>query len=258
MNSGSFNYNGLTLSLLEAGVAEDAQNVIDNLQPDRLVLATEPSTIAFNTGLSAIDNPSTYAGYVAAVRSALNTTNSPSTKIGAGSDNWESSSFLSSLLSSTSLDFYDMHIYPPDDLQTSISDLALLRASGHPVSISETWLDKEDVSVDGTTGPIIAQTVSVRDSYSFWANVDAQYITSLMQLARCNAAQYVMLWDANLLYAYVDFTPATAGYTYAQMVTAYMAAQAAAKAGNYVSPAGYAVMQATGRAPAALHRRPPA
>lgn len=249
VQNGSYSYSGVSAAQLENGVAEDAQNVINNLKPDRIILATEPSTIQYNTGIASINSPSGFASFVSAIRGQLSTASSPSTKIGAGSDDWQSSSFISSLVAGTSLDFYDLHIYPPDQLSSAISDMQALKATGKPVSISETWFNKESASTDGTSGPIDSQTVAVRDSYSFWGGMDAQFIASMTQLAGCESADYVMYWHSDLLYSYVDFNTTTANYSFSQMEQQLGLNQNAAIAGNYVSPAGYALMKATGLVP---------
>ena len=86
-------YNGLTETMLENGVAEVAQHVINDIKPNDIDLATEPSTIDYNTGLSGIDTPSGFASYVAAIQAQISTTGS-STVEGAGSDDWETYNFL--------------------------------------------------------------------------------------------------------------------------------------------------------------------
>ncbi|MBV8074505.1 MAG: hypothetical protein JO140_03670 [Candidatus Eremiobacteraeota bacterium] len=250
-----FNYNGITETMLESGVAEEAQHVIDNLKPDVVNLSSEPSTIQYNTGLSAVNDPAGYAAYVSAIRAQVSTANSPATKVGAGVDDWQPASFITGLTGVSGLDFYDYHLYPPDALQAGIAGLQQLRAAGKPVIVTETWLDKEDASVDGTPGPIDSQTVYVRGSYSFWENIDAQYVGSLMQLARCTNVQAVTLWDTDHFYAYVDYSPSSAGYSYAQMLQQVDANMQQAEANGTVTPAGYAVEQQTGLAPMTVKRR---
>jgi hypothetical protein len=242
-----YNYNGLTLPMLEAGVAETAQHVIDNLKPDHVNLANEPSTVAFNTGFGAsVNSPTNWAAFISAIRSQINNTNAPATQIGAGSDDWESSAFFTSLLQSTTLDYYDVHIYPPDHLQDGIADLQLLKASGKPVVVTESWLDKEDASVDGTTGPIDSQIAYVRDAYSFWANTDAQYVTSLIQLARCTNVQDLDLAYPLQAFTYVDYNATTANYAYAQMLPAMNAGLKAAESSGSLTPTGHAIAQYDG------------
>ncbi|MBV8601877.1 MAG: hypothetical protein JO359_09980 [Candidatus Eremiobacteraeota bacterium] len=250
-----YNFNGLTLPMLEAGLAENGQHIIDNLKPDHLNLGAEPSTIAFQTGFSSVNDPSNYPAYLNAIRSQINNSNPGGTKIGAGSDDWQSNAFVTNLLSMTSLDYYDLHMYPPDYLQNGIADLQQLKASGKPLIVTESWLDKEDAGSDGTSGPIDSQIVFVRNAYSFWGTIDQQYVSSLIQLARCNNVQNLDLSYALMLYTYVDFSPTTANYAYSQMLAALNTSLQAAEGAGTVTPAGQAVQRYTGVTQSALRRR---
>ncbi|MBV8150394.1 MAG: hypothetical protein JOY59_02460 [Candidatus Eremiobacteraeota bacterium] len=247
-----FNYNGITIPMLEAGVAEVGQHVLDNLHPDTMNLANEPSSIAFATGL-ALNDPTAYGNFVSAVRSQLSTANSPNSKIGAGSSDWESTQFLTNVVA-IPLDFYSLHLYPPDDLQQGISQMAQLKASGKTVAITENFLDKEDVSVDGTTGPIDAQLTFIRDAYSFWANVDQQYVSSVIQLARCDNAQFISFNHPDQYWSYIDYNATTANYDYSQMVAANNQATVQNQRTGTVTPAGNALQLASGKAQAIVRR----
>ena len=247
-------YNGLTEPMLQSGVAEVAQHVIDDIKPDRVNLATEPSTIAYNTALTQINSPSGYSGFVAGIRSQLSTASSPATKLGAGSDDWQSASFITTLVSSgTPLDYYDLHLYPPDDLPTGITMLQQLAATGKPVVVTEDWLNKQTQSVDGPA-PLGPQVMDVRNAFSFWGDLDAQYLASMMRLASCTGVQSVSFFNVRELYAYVDYNSTTAGYSWTQMNQAEDAARSAALATGAVSPAGHAIQQYDGLAPLSAKR----
>lgn len=247
-------YAGLTVPMLENGVAEVAQHVIDDVKPDRVNLATEPATIAYNTALAQINSPSGYASFVGAIRAQVNTANSPTTQLGAGSDDWQSPSFMTTLESSgTPLDYYDLHLYPPDYLQTGITMLQQLQATSKPIVITEDWLNKQAQSVDGPGQPA-PQVTELRNGYSFWGDLDAQYITSMMRLASCTNVRSVSFFSVNQFYSYVDYNATTASYSYTQMQQALNAARLAAIASGAVSPAGYAIQQYDGLAPASAFR----
>lgn len=250
----NYNYNGLTLATLEAGVAETAQNVIDNLKPDHVNLASEPATIFTTTGLPSTDfDQNGYPAYVAAVRSQFTNSNPGATLVGAGVDDWQpvtlagNDPFITNLLAQTNLDYYDMHLYPPDQMQAGIADMNQLRASTNkPLVITESWDDKEDVGTDGTTEPIDPQVVTVRDAYSFWENGDAQYVTSLIAFARCTNVTNLDLSYPLQAFVYIDYNTATANYSYAQMSSALNMALGAAESSGTISPAGLVVARYTG------------
>jgi hypothetical protein len=245
-----FSYAGLTVSQLAAGVAEDANNVIAYLKPDHVNLASEPLTIATNTGLgTAIDTPAAYGGFLSSVRSKVPSV--PGTLVGAGSDDWQSNAFYTAV-EAVPLDYYDDHFYPPDYLQAGLAQLEQLHTTGKPLVVTEAWLDKEDAAVDGTPGPLDPMTVQVRDGYSFWGPTDAAYIASMMRLASCEGVSEVSFFYVDNLYAYVPWTTATANLTYAQYSQISSAALTAAIAAGTVSVSGQAVATYDGAAPSPL------
>jgi hypothetical protein len=234
-----FSYSGLTVSQLASGVAEDANNVIAYLKPDHVNLASEPLTIATNTGLgSAIDTPSAYGAFVASVRSQV--PSAPGTLVGAGSDDWQSNDFVTAV-ESVPLDYYDDHFYPPDNLEAGLGQLQTLHATGKPLVVTEAWLDKENASVDGASYPPDSMTLSVRDGYSFWGPTDASYVSNMMRLASCEGVSEVSFFYVDEFYAYVPWSTATANLTYDQDTQALDTALAAAQQAGTVSVSGQAV-----------------
>lgn len=248
-------YAGLTIPMLVAGKAEQAQRVLDTLRPDYLNLESEPLTLSENTGIAALNDPATFASLVASERAAIDPASSPATKIGAGSADWSSTAFLTQLIAQTNLDYYDLHLYPPFALAAAIPQLQTLHATGKPVTITETWLNKTDPSIDGNPGPAFSMTMAIRNAYSFWGPLDAAYIGSLAQLGSCEGVAFMSLWNAPQLYSYVDYNPTTAAYSYTQMQAAVTAAGKAAMAAGTVSAAGAEVRTLTGTTPATILRR---
>lgn len=247
-------YNGLTETMLENGVAEVAQHVIDDIKPNDIDLATEPSTIDYNTGLSGIDTPSGFAGYVAAIQAQISSAGS-STVVGAGSDDWETYNYYADLQTNgQSFQHFDIHIYPPDFLQTNaIAYLQNLKSTGVPTFVTENWIDKESQSVDHMI-IVPSTTIEIRDAYSFWAPLDAQYITTMLRLANCNNAQFISFNHVNQLFAYIGYNSTTANYTYSQMQQAEITARQAAIAGGTLTASGNAIRAYFGLVPLAHAR----
>lgn len=260
-----YNYSNITMPMLESGMAENATNIIHDLKPDAVELANEPSTITYLTNLpSGGFTASSYAQFVAGVDGQVSNTYPGAVLVGAGTDDWQpgqltgTDPYITDLIAQNpSLDFYSLHLYPPDHLQDGVSDLAYLAGSdgGKPVIITESWLDKEDVGTDGTTQPIDSQTVAVRDAYSFWESTDANYVASLIQLARCNNVRELDLSYALETFAYVDWNSTSAPWAYsgssgydamsAQLDSNFNAAESA----GTLTPAGKVIAKYTGVLP---------
>ena len=97
-------------------------------------------------------------------------------------------------------------------------------------------------------------TIEIRDAYSFWAPLDAQYVTTILRLANCNNAQFISFNHVNQLFAYIEYNSTTANYTYPQMQQAETSARQAAIAANTLTPAGDAIRAYFGLTPLARSR----
>jgi hypothetical protein len=251
-------YSGVSLAQLEAGEAEDASNLLVAMKPQYLNVSSEPLTLSENTGQSSLDTPSGFEAWTNAIRSAIVVPAGSTTQIGAGSADWSPTSFLSAAESVPNLAYYDEHLYPPDVLTTPGGGIAQVEAinpsvTGKPGVITENW-DEKDAGDAGSYGAADAQTLEQQDSYSFWAPLDAQYITTTMKFARCENLSVVDFWYVNELFAYLDYDSASAMTPTAAQDAVAQAAAAAISAGT-LSPAGAAFYQGlTGSAPAARSR----
>jgi hypothetical protein len=230
------NYSGVSIGQLEAGVAENGSNVLTVMSPGYENLASEPLTLSENTGQPSLNTTAGYEGYTAAVRAALIVPPGSVTQIGAGSADWSSPSYLSAIETVPDLDYYDLHLYPPDVLTTPGGGIAQVDSldpavSGKPGVITENWNEK-DAGDAGNYGASQAPELEQQDTYSFWAPLDAQYITTTMKLARCEKLALVNFWYTNELFAYLDYsTASTMTPTQAQSAEG-MAGYAAASAGT--------------------------
>lgn len=244
-STSGFTYSGLTTQQLAAGKAEQINAILSLVKPDYLNVETEPLTLSFNTGIASLNTPAGFAALVAAEVAGANRTLSPSTKLGAGSADWSDPAFITQLVAATtnSLDFYDLHLYPPTNLVPTANanaflDFVQLKASGKPITVSENWLNKTDQSVDSAgQNP---QIVEARNLYSFWQTLDAQYVPLVYKLAQCNNALFITYWDTTSFYAYVDYGPSTANLTLTQLQMMQQQSANAAIAAGVLSPSGAA------------------
>jgi hypothetical protein len=253
------NYGGLSLAQLEAGVAEDASNVLAVMPPQYLNIASEPLTLSENTGQASLNTPTGYAGYAAAVRNAIVVPPGSTTKIGAGSADWSATSFLTAIEGVPNLAFYDEHLYPPDFLVTPGGGIAQVESiapavSGKPGVVTENW-DEKDAGDAAGYGVSAAPVLEQLDTYSFWAPLDAQYITAMMRFARCQNLAVVSFWDQWELFAYLDYASASTMTPAAAQSAIASAASQAAFAGQLSAAGASFSAGLTGRAPAGVQRR---
>jgi hypothetical protein len=251
-DSYAFTYKGITLAQLQAGMTEVTQHILDNLHPDILEIFSEPTTLANNTGLQELMTPSVYAQFIVAMRQAYDTSNSPQTLFSAGSSDWVRKEFLVDLVAADAaapihLDIFDLHAYPPDDLTRAVDDLDYLVSQGKTISMSESWDNKESHAAPitlppGWTGPDLQQ---VLNGYSFWENVDAQYLPAMYAYLDCRAAAYIQFWHSPQFWAYIGYDATTGKYDADQMKSALDAAMKQAQKNNAMSPTGAALKKLT-------------
>jgi hypothetical protein len=233
--------------------------VLAVMPPQYLNVASEPLTLSENTGQASLNTPAGYAGYAATVRAAIVVPPGSTTKIGAGSADWSATSFLTAIEGVSNLAFYDEHLYPPDSLVAPGGGIAQVESiapavTGKPGVITENW-DEKDAGDAGSYGASAAPVLEQLDTYSFWAPLDAQYITAMMRFARCQNLAVVSFWDQWELFAYLDYANASMMTPSAAQSAIASSASQAAFAGQ-LSVAGAAFYAGlTGRAPAAAQRR---
>ena len=252
--NGGQNYSDVTLNELEAGIAEDASNLLVAMSPQYLNIASEPLTLSENTGQSTLDTVSGFASFANDVRSSMSVPPSASTLIGAGSADWSQPAFLSAIEAVPNLAYDDEHLYPPDVLTTAGGGIAQVDAiapavTGKPGLITENW-DEKDAGDAANYGAANAPELEQQDTYAFWSPIDAQYVTTTVKLARCENLSVVAFWYVNELFAYLDYGSAsTMSPSKAQAAEASAAAQALS-AGT-LSPSGAALYGSLTNAPAA-------
>ena len=246
-------YSSVSIAQLEAGEGEQASNVLTLMSPQHLNLASEPLTLSENTGQASLNTVSGFQSFVSAIRNAVVVPGGSTTLLGAGSADWSSTSFLTALESVSGLQYYDMHLYPPDVLTSPGGGIAQVNAispnvTGKPGVITETW-DEKDAGNAGSYGAANAQLLEQQNVYSFWYPLDAQYITSMVRLARCQNISVVSFWYEYELFAYLDYASASTMTPQAAQSAISSAGTQAAFAGT-LSPSGAALYTAITGKPA--------
>lgn len=200
----SVDYSGQTPEgYLQERLAQ-ARAIAHELQPDYLSIAEEQVTERMLTGLDI--STEDYFGFLRSAPAAIDPP--PGVKLGAGSGSWESPELIQRIISETSLDYVDIHVYPlsngfTDYLQVTSQWASAARAAGKQVVIGEAWLYK--TSVEELQGGIGFQAVFGRDAYSFWQPLDALFMETAVDLARASGVQVLSFFWSNYLFAYVDY-----------------------------------------------------
>jgi hypothetical protein len=181
-----------------------ARAIAHELQPDYLSIAEEQVTERMLTGLDITTED--YFDFLRAAPAAIDPP--PGVKLGAGSGSWESPELIQRIISETSLDYVDIHIYPlsngfTDYLEVASQWASAARSAGKQVVIGEAWLYK--TSVEELQGGIGFQAVFGRDAYSFWQPLDALFMETAVELARASGVQLLSFFWSNYLFAYADY-----------------------------------------------------
>jgi hypothetical protein len=193
-------YSGLTLTSYAAEERQEAQIIIDDLDPQYLSLLTEPDTYSSVLHV-AIDTP---AAATRAVTDELTGLNRGATLVGAGTGTSSSPAIDQSLLT-TSIDYLDVHVYPeaPADLANLASDVSAAKTAGRPLAMDETWLYKDftdgGFSTDGTSRPgVDGAPNEMKDvSLSFWEPLDETYVAAMVIYVRSQGFSYVAFFDGS-------------------------------------------------------------
>jgi hypothetical protein len=157
------------------------------------------------TGIKELNDPAKSTEFVQFVLQDLNR---GTTKIGAGTGTWSSTSFIERYARDTSVDVIVFHMYPigGEILARTIDMAALAHKYGKRVMLDESWLYKT-VEAGGGNNVAASEEIFKRDVYSFWQPLDQEFIRVMVKL--CDALQidfYSVFWSP-FLFGYVDYEP---------------------------------------------------
>lgn len=175
------------------------------IRPDYLSLGNEFTTEEMLTGLKF-----TRREYLNYLRDTLSKLDRPGgTLAGAGTGTWEDPAYLEEMISATSLDFINLHMYPvgrDGSLLKQALEIALkARAAGKRVVIGETWLYKATPQeLAGSPGGNFTEIIG-RDVYSFWAPLDARYMEDVVKLADVTGMDFVNFFWTSYFFANLDY-----------------------------------------------------
>lgn len=218
------NYAGLTLAQYEAQRKQMITSIIQDLHPDYLNLGSEPDTEAHLLSLGGapkdlgqqIDQPQTRATYINYI---LNGLDRQGTKLGSGVGTWDTqaSAFLNAL-DNISLDTINLHVYPlmGQNLQNLITLSNTAEQSGKRVLLDEAWLYKADQSTVSSGNE--ALTITQLDTYSFWAPLDQEFLSTMVKASQVAKIDYVSPFWSTYFFSYINYDSNSVQLSYQQSV----------------------------------------
>jgi len=223
-----------------------AENIINQLHPDYLILSSEPDTEAHNAGIAALRDPASMQALIDYILNgdggAVPPLNKETTLVGAGSGSWNTLSFDQNYLAIPNLDFLSLHIYPLTDnaISDAITIAKLTAAAGKRLLIDEAWLYKtypgDPVNPSGSVAA--APEIFKRDFFGFFEPLDERFIQEMTQFARTFQAEFLAPFWARNLFAYMDYQAGDENLTYAQLQPSINQAAARNLQNGIFSPLG--------------------
>ena len=212
----TWDWSGYTVESLATAKRAMLNIILTQIQPDYLNLGSEPSTDAQLTGIHSLNDPQAYAHFVELQVQGLN---KGSTLVGAGSSAWENTAIASLIADISELDTLTFHVYPvdPTSQQNSLALADIAQTHGKRLILDEAWLHKLLPSEGGGVA-MISENLK-RDSYSFFAPLDQQFLRCMAKLAQVDGVEYLSAFNSDLFFAYLDYSDALDAEAYAQVAT---------------------------------------
>jgi hypothetical protein len=209
-----------TLSFAAYEQIRSQHNIIiaQQIQPDYLILQSEPQTDAVNDYRPELNNASQDVSMINQFVTDLNNAGisglHTSILIGSGAGTWqpEWKSYFTGLVAIPGLDKIDTHLY---NFQPGVNQLGeiviagqiadMAHAAGKGVTMSEFWFDKSATLVGLTENGDSITDMRVRDMFSFWAPLDVQAFQMISDLANYKHFDYVSAFGFYNWFSLVDY-----------------------------------------------------
>jgi hypothetical protein len=186
------------------GLEDQLLLIANQVRPDYLTLANEPTTDAALTGFQI--TPAVWGAFLREASARID--RSSGVRVGAGTGTWENPAYMSEAMSVQRLDYIDLHIYPlgsnGDYLDRALQYAQQAHAAGKAVTVSECWLYKASPDELGNgLGDI--QKIMNRDVWSFWSPVEERFVLDIVHLADAARMDFVSFFWARNFFAYLDY-----------------------------------------------------
>jgi hypothetical protein len=206
-----FDWSRLTVAEYFDGRRYQLERIASAVRPDYLSIGSEQSTEQMLTGVEF--DVERYLTFVRQVTAAIG----DEVRLGCGSGTWEDSALIERLAGEPGVDFINIHLYPltngrVDYLARAAEFAAMARQAGKQAVLGEAWLYK--TAPDELAAGEAYQTIYARDVYSFWAPLDARFITLVADLATQQGFAYASFFWSGFFFGYLDYGEETAGLSF--------------------------------------------
>jgi len=216
----TFYYQSLSLATYEQRRSASTVTIAKYVQPDYLIVQSEPDTDALNGYRPELNTAATDVAMVQRIVNDLNAGQVPglhsTVKVGSGMGSWQTNwqQYLGTpgtgtgLLGITGLDGIDNHVYYETghsasglniEMDTSMQMIALAHAAGKFASIAESWLLKTLIVGESDID------TRARESFAFWAPIDQQYIPVIFELANQGSLEYLSAFNNGEFWTYEPY-----------------------------------------------------
>jgi hypothetical protein len=214
-------YQSLSFATYEQRRSANTVTTAQYVQPDYLIVQSEPDTDARDDYRPELNTPATDVAMVQQLVNDLTAAKVPglhsTVKLGAGMGTWQANwqEYLGTpgadtgLLGITGLDGIDNHVYfltgqsasgMALELGTSMQMIAAVHAAGKFASICEFWPHKSLIVGESF------MDVAARDPFNFWAPLDQQYLPIIFEMANQGSLEYLSAFNDGEFYAYEPYT----------------------------------------------------
>ena len=192
--------------------------IAQQIKPDYLLLQTEPQTDAVNDFRPELNNAAKDTAMISRFVTDLENVGiaglHTSIQIGSGAGTWQPDwkSYFTDLAAINGLDKLDTHIY---NLQPGINQIGevpiamqvadIAHTAGKGVTMSEFWFHKSTSLVGLTEGVDSLADIRVRDMFSFWSPLDAQFFQMISELAVAKHFDYISAFGHYHWFALIDY-----------------------------------------------------
>lgn len=208
-NGGTYStyYQSLSWTDYMNGRAQNALNVAQLIQPDYLSVITEPDSEASDTGQT---NAGTISGSLQELGVILGAIQGAgaTTPIGAGAGTWISSfTQWIQAFAGTSVQYIDIHIYPPNKnfLPNALTAADTAHAAQKPIAMTESWCEKVRDSELGSN-TVNFNDVEARYVFSFWAPIDSAFMQSMVDMSQYKQFLFIAPSWTRYFFAYLDYS----------------------------------------------------
>jgi hypothetical protein len=214
-------YQSLSLTTYEQRRGANTVTTAQYVQPDYLLVQSEPDTDSANDYRQELNTPATDVSMVQQLVTDLENANiaglHSTILLGSGMGTWQASwqQYLGTpgtdtgLLGIVGLDVIDNHIYYltgeqsssglNDELNVSLQMIGSAHAAGKLASIAEFWPNKSLIAGESNID------IEARTTFSFWAPLDQEFMPMMFELANSNSLEYISAFNDNLFWAYEPY-----------------------------------------------------